>query len=178
MELETINKLFLELSQFATAKTKREQYLEDQLKHAQESHARVVELEDVLRSARCIAERFGEDTAWQTFANRIAALGIGSVTPKVFKLPSDVLQHADFHRSRGERYHDLLGAWIAPHSHFLLPRPDEYAFERASGAGGEIFHEQFRCSVCDCFVRYEREADSSEKILKRGDPSSDSFRCG
>jgi len=33
MELETVNKLFLELSQFADAKTKRELDLENQLEH-------------------------------------------------------------------------------------------------------------------------------------------------
>ena len=32
MELETVNKLYLELSQFATAKTKRELQLEDLLR--------------------------------------------------------------------------------------------------------------------------------------------------
>ncbi len=49
------------------------------------------ELTDVLRSARCIAERKGADTAWERFSERIAALGISSVTAKVFKvLPSDL----------------------------------------------------------------------------------------
>lgn len=43
MELEAINNLFLELSQFATAKTKRE-----------------LELEDLLRSAHAIAMRNGK----------------------------------------------------------------------------------------------------------------------
>jgi hypothetical protein len=68
MDLEIVNRLYLELSQIATVKTKRE-----------------IELEDVLISARCIAERHGEDTAWETFNRRIADLGIGSVTAKVFK---------------------------------------------------------------------------------------------
>lgn len=73
MELETINKLFLELSQFATAKTKRE-----------------LQLEDLLRSARAIAERNGENTHWIRFSEAVADAGIGSVTAKVFKvLPSD-----------------------------------------------------------------------------------------
>jgi len=49
------------------------------------------ELKDVLRSARCIAERQGIDTAWVRFSERIGKLGIGSVTAKVFKvLPEDV----------------------------------------------------------------------------------------
>ena len=43
MELETVNKLYLELSQVATAKTARE-----------------LELEDLLTSARAIAQRGGE----------------------------------------------------------------------------------------------------------------------
>lgn len=73
MQLETVNKLFLELSQFATAKTARE-----------------LELEDLLSSARCIAQRNGEDTAWKRFDERIAKCGISAVTAKVFKiLPSD-----------------------------------------------------------------------------------------
>lgn len=73
MELETINKLFLELSQFATAKTKRE-----------------LELEDLLTSARCIAEREGKETHWKRFDARIESFGIGSITAKTFRiLPSD-----------------------------------------------------------------------------------------
>lgn len=74
MQLETINKLYLELSQVATAKTERE-----------------IELEDVLRSARAICQRRGDETAWERFDERIARLGIGSVTAKTFKiLPSDL----------------------------------------------------------------------------------------
>lgn len=74
MELEAINRLYLELSQFATAKTARE-----------------IELEDLLTSARCICQRKGADTAWERFDARLAAAGIGSVTAKVFKvLPSDL----------------------------------------------------------------------------------------
>ncbi len=50
---------------------------------------RIEELEDVLRSAHCIAERRGVETAWDLFAGRIAGLGIGSVTPRVFKVSWD-----------------------------------------------------------------------------------------
>lgn len=78
MELETVNRLYLELSQFSTAKTTRE-----------------IELEDLLMSARAIAERRGQDTAWARFSERLGAAGIGSVTPKTFKiLPSDSEQDA------------------------------------------------------------------------------------
>lgn len=74
MEFETINKLYLELSQIATAKTKRE-----------------LELEDILTSARAIADRAGEGTNWQRFSERIEKAGIGSITAKTFRiLPSDV----------------------------------------------------------------------------------------
>lgn len=73
MELETVNKLFLELSQVATAKTKRE-----------------LELEDLLSSARAIAQRSGAETAWERFDQRVASFGISAITPKIFKvLPSD-----------------------------------------------------------------------------------------
>jgi hypothetical protein len=52
--------------------------------------ARELELEDLLTSARCIAQRKGADTAWDRFDARLRAAGIGSVTAKVFKiLPSD-----------------------------------------------------------------------------------------
>lgn len=78
MELETVNRLYLELSQFSTAKTARE-----------------LELEDLLISARAIAEREGAETAWARFSKRLADAGIGSVTPKTFKiLPSDVEEDA------------------------------------------------------------------------------------
>jgi hypothetical protein len=73
MELETINELYLELSQVATAKTKRER-----------------EMEELLRSALAIAERGGRDTHWGRFAASIAALGLNSVTARTYRiLPSD-----------------------------------------------------------------------------------------
>jgi len=50
---------------------------------------RELELEDLLRSARCIAQRKGENTAWETFDRRLAECGIGSVTPRVFKILRD-----------------------------------------------------------------------------------------
>lgn len=73
MQLETINKLFLELSQVATVKTQR-----------------VLDLEDLLISARAIAHRKGEETAWERFDQQLKDAGIGSITPRTFKiLPSD-----------------------------------------------------------------------------------------
>jgi hypothetical protein len=73
MELETVNRLYLELSQFATAKTKRE-----------------LELEELLRSAACIAARKGESTAWDRFAASLAEAGISPITARTYRvLPSD-----------------------------------------------------------------------------------------
>lgn len=69
MELETINKLYLELSQVATAKTKRE-----------------AELEDLLRSACAIAERNGKDTHWPRFLHSASQLGINGVTARTYRL--------------------------------------------------------------------------------------------
>lgn len=52
--------------------------------------ARERELEDLLVSARAIAQRKGADTAWERFDERLASFGIGCITAKVFKvLPSD-----------------------------------------------------------------------------------------
>lgn len=74
METETINKLFLELSQFATAKSKRE-----------------LQLEDLLRSAKAIAERNGENTHWMRFSEAIESAGIFSLNANSFKvLPNDL----------------------------------------------------------------------------------------
>ena len=76
MELETVNKLYLELSQIATAKTSRE-----------------LELEDLLVSAHAIVKRKGVDVAWERFSKRLKEAGIGSVTPRVFRvLPDDKCQ--------------------------------------------------------------------------------------
>ena len=84
MELETINKLYLELSQVATVKTSRE-----------------LELEDLLTSARCIAQRQGLKTAWKRFDERLQKAGIGSVTAKVFKvMPNDIIQRLQVQRRR------------------------------------------------------------------------------
>lgn len=44
------------------------------------------ELEDLLMSAKAIAERCGDNTAWERFAERLTAAGISSVTAKVFKI--------------------------------------------------------------------------------------------
>ncbi len=47
-------------------------------------------LEELLRSAHAIAARKGEHTAWDRFAASCQALGIGSVTARVYRvLPSD-----------------------------------------------------------------------------------------
>jgi hypothetical protein len=52
---------------------------------------RTAQLTDLLTSARAIAERKGEDTAWVRFAARIEEAGIGKVTPRTFRiLPSDI----------------------------------------------------------------------------------------
>jgi hypothetical protein len=51
---------------------------------------RVKELEDLLTSAHAIVKRQGEGTAWGRFSERLSKAGIGSITPRVFKvLPSD-----------------------------------------------------------------------------------------
>jgi hypothetical protein len=73
MELDLVNKLYLELSQVATAKTARE-----------------LDLEDLLTSVRCVCQRQGNSTAWKRLDARIAERGIGSVTAKpFFKQPDD-----------------------------------------------------------------------------------------
>jgi len=96
MELETINRLYLELSQFATAKTRRELELEKALNHELAKGERNYEMEQLLTSARAICERQGKDTHWQRFSDCIARCGIGSVTPRVFKiLPSDLEQNPE-----------------------------------------------------------------------------------
>lgn len=69
MELEIVNKLYLELSQFATARTARE-----------------LELEELLRSARVIAQREGDGTHWLRFDASIAALGISGVTARTYRI--------------------------------------------------------------------------------------------
>lgn len=52
---------------------------------------RELELEDLLTSAKAIAERCGVETAWERFATRLTEAGIGSATPRTFKvLPSDL----------------------------------------------------------------------------------------
>ena len=71
------NKFYLELSQLATAKTAREIALEE----------RIAELEALLTSARAIAQRKGEGTAWNRFDKSIQKLGnIGSITARTYRL--------------------------------------------------------------------------------------------
>lgn len=48
-------------------------------------------LEDLLRSACAIADRKGEDTAWERFAASVHALGLTGVTARTYRvLPSDI----------------------------------------------------------------------------------------
>ncbi len=90
MQLDMINKLYLELSQVATAKTAREIELENLLARYQAVEANNTELVDLLTSARAIAHREGKDTHWARFEQRLDKAGIGHVTPKTFRiLPGD-----------------------------------------------------------------------------------------
>lgn len=50
---------------------------------------RIQMLEDLLRSARCIAQRKGAETAWERFDASIANAGVGSITARVYKLLPD-----------------------------------------------------------------------------------------
>lgn len=83
----------MKLDQAATDLLERDKGLRAALEQAQAAAKRQDELVDLLVSARAIAERQGEDTAWDRFSQRIASFGIGCVTAKVFKvLPSDLEQ--------------------------------------------------------------------------------------
>lgn len=67
MELETINKLFLELSQFATAKTKNEITLESkiaQMERAITLQSRIVDLSEKYGSRRKLGNAIGVDHAY------------------------------------------------------------------------------------------------------------------
>ena len=46
-------------------------------------------LVELLQSARAIAQRKGEGTAWKRFDAAIAKAGIGSVTPRTFRILGD-----------------------------------------------------------------------------------------
>lgn len=79
IETETIDKLYLELSQFTKAKTSTELWLQE----------RVSLLEDLLTSAHTIAKRDGENTDWERFSRRLTSCGIGCITAKHFFIPID-----------------------------------------------------------------------------------------
>lgn len=64
MDVEIINKLFLELSQVATATTAKEVRLLELLKESNEC----------LRSAYSIADRNGESVNWESFRNRLRTI--------------------------------------------------------------------------------------------------------
>lgn len=46
---------------------------------------RIKEMEELLRSAYCIATRNGEETNWELFAKSITELGIGGPTDRTYK---------------------------------------------------------------------------------------------
>lgn len=108
MELETINKLYLELSQVATAKTKRELELE---KTVACFNSRKQELEDLLRSACAIADRKGEGTHWERFIASANQLGLNGVTPRTYRLlPSDPALPGPKIRTQEDRDDDKFDA--------------------------------------------------------------------
>lgn len=59
------------------------------------SDSRLKELEDILVSVRAIAQRNGDDVAWNLLDQRIALLGIGAVTPRVFRHEPIELEQSD-----------------------------------------------------------------------------------
>lgn len=65
-------------------------------------------LADLLRSARAIAERKGEGTAWGRFDAAIAKVGIGNVTPRTFRILGD-----DDPEAQGTSPLDPLCVWLA-----------------------------------------------------------------
>lgn len=69
MDLEIINKLYLELSQITTAKSNRE-----------------MELEELIRSACAIAERKGESTHWGRFISSVNRAGLNGVTARTYRM--------------------------------------------------------------------------------------------
>lgn len=83
MELETINKLYLELSHVATAKTNRQIELEQIVSQL---NSRRVELEELLRSACAIAERSGDETNWERFISSINKMGLNGTTARTYRL--------------------------------------------------------------------------------------------
>lgn len=51
-----------------------------------QANERIAELTDLLTSARAIAERKGESTAWERFSTRLQSAGIGCITAKTFRI--------------------------------------------------------------------------------------------
>jgi hypothetical protein len=51
---------------------------------------KILEIEELLRSAHCIAARKGENVAWDRFAASVAKLGIGNVTARTYKATSAI----------------------------------------------------------------------------------------
>ena len=73
MELETVNKLYLELSQIATAQTAKEIQLLAALK----------DVSGKLSSAMEIAKRDGKETNWPAFRNQ-CKLALDAAHPLIF----------------------------------------------------------------------------------------------
>ena len=61
-------------------------YLQTRCRELETAGANLV---DLIRSARAIAQRKGEGTAWGRFDAALAKTGIGSVTPKTFRILGD-----------------------------------------------------------------------------------------
>lgn len=62
-----------------------DEYCNQAWKRLSPEAVRVQEMEALLSSARCIAERHGADTDWDNFSSSIAKLGISKYTARVYK---------------------------------------------------------------------------------------------
>jgi len=130
IELETINKLYLELSQVATAKTKRE-------------------LEELVRSACAIAERKGEHTHWGRFINSVNQAGLNGVTARVYRiLESDLSQRQD-QRMSAERIGMPDTCINCGKTHEPGECEAEHSFAASDGSATVETHWACACVKCD-----------------------------
>lgn len=80
-------------------------------------------MEELLRSAHCIAARRGEGTHWDRFAASIQALGIGPVTARTYRvLPSDTEDNLPMADTEPNGVDVWLIKWAISNCHTLARR--------------------------------------------------------
>jgi len=93
-------------------------------------------MEDLLVSARAIAERRGYATNWDAFDQRLASLGVGTITPRTFRIVASATAIPCNH---------AIGYWTGVYEACLVDDDTAHMKDSLARGEGEAFKFCPRC---------------------------------